>query len=436
MPRKPPPPVTIGMDRAQKMSAAAPMATDGIRLAGARLAPIDQIAPDPDQPRRDWDAEEASGGLAELAASLKEFGVLQPLLVREQGALDDGRARYVIIAGGRRRAAAERAGLATLPVVIRDEEAGRVRVLQLVENLQRQDLSPLDEARGYQELMETEDLTPEAVARRLHVSGQRVRERLRLLADQVLADAVERGQISATVARDIMRLPDDEIACVRVRVLAGERLQSNDIAAARARLDAAGVTNPRRKGGGRPAAAAPARPTVADPALGPAPPVAEDRASLDHAAFSDAETGGVDAADQASLDRDSPTTLVGVGVSLTDQATLDPPGAAGRDSGPPLAVPDSTGPAAQVRDDASAPGEGTGDSDGAKMGDAAFLAAQLLHGLRDVPRPLRDMDETLTYRRGDPQWQRLFVEILHLRIKHLLGEDVNTPPGRPEIARS
>lgn len=127
MPRKPPPLVTIGMDRAQKMSAAAPMATDGIRLAGAREVPIEQIVPDPDQPRRDWDAEEASGGLAELAASLKEFGVLQPLLVREQGALDDGRARYVIIAGGRRRAAAERAGLATLPVVIRDEEAGRVR---------------------------------------------------------------------------------------------------------------------------------------------------------------------------------------------------------------------------------------------------------------------------------------------------------------------
>ena len=217
------------------------------RLPGALEVPLEQVVPDPGQPRRDWAHDDGEARLAELAASIREFGVLQPLLVREEGTLPDGRQRYVIIAGGRRRTAAERAGLALLPVVVRGEEAARVRILQLVENLQRQNLNPLDEARAYQELMDLEDLTPPALAARLHISAQHVRDRLRVLADLVLADAVERRQISATAAREIMKLPDDEVLTFRNRVLAGERLQTNDVAAARARLAAAGVVNPRRK---------------------------------------------------------------------------------------------------------------------------------------------------------------------------------------------
>src|SRR6185437_13485999 len=169
------------------------------------------------------------------------------LLVREEGTLPDGRQRYLIIAGARRRAAAERAGLGMVPVVVRGAEQARIRVLQLIENLQRQNLSWLDEARAYQELIDTETLTPPTLAARLHISAQHVRDRLRVLADQVLADAVERRQISATAARDIKQLPDEEVMAFRNRVLAGERLQTNDVAAARARLAAAGVINPRRK---------------------------------------------------------------------------------------------------------------------------------------------------------------------------------------------
>jgi ParB family transcriptional regulator, chromosome partitioning protein len=217
------------------------------RLAGAMEVPIEQIAADPLQPRRDWDHDDGKQRLRELADSIAEFGLLQPLLVREEGTLPDGRQRYLIIAGARRRAAAERAGLGMVPVVVRGAEQARIRVLQLIENLQRQNLSWLDEARAYQELIDTEGLTPPTLAAQLHISAQHVRDRLRVLADQVLADAVERRQISATAARDIKQLPDEEVMAFRNRVLAGERLQTNDVAAARARLAAAGIVNPRRK---------------------------------------------------------------------------------------------------------------------------------------------------------------------------------------------
>ncbi len=217
------------------------------RLPGAMEVPIDQVVLDPSQPRQDWGHADGVRRLAELGASIAEFGVLQTLLVREAGTVSDGRQRYIIIAGARRWTAAERAGLSTVPVVVRGVEATRVRVLQLIENLQRQELSPLDEARAYQELIDLDNLTPPGLASRLHISAQHVRDRLRVLADQVLADAVERQQISATAARDIMQLPDEEVMAFRARVQAGEALRTNDVAAARARLAEAGIVNPRRK---------------------------------------------------------------------------------------------------------------------------------------------------------------------------------------------
>jgi hypothetical protein len=96
-------------------------------------------------------------------------------------------------------------------------------------------------------LIDFENLSPPTIAARLHLSAQHVRDRLRVLSDQVLADAVERRQISATAARDIMQLPDDEYMAFRTRVLNGEAIQSSDVATARGRLSAAGVVNPRRK---------------------------------------------------------------------------------------------------------------------------------------------------------------------------------------------
>jgi len=218
-------------------------------LPGAMSVPIEQLVADPDQPRRDYGAD----SLTELATSLTEYGVLQPLLVREAGTLDDGRTRYMVVAGGRRYAAALLAGLTRLPVVVKETEGAALRLTQLVENIQRQDLAPLEEARAFQELMDTEGLNAERLAARLHISGQHVRTRLLLLSDQVVADAVAREQIAPSTAREVLRLPDDARAELRDRIAAGEALAGADVQAVRARQTAAGVVNPRAKGGGRPA---------------------------------------------------------------------------------------------------------------------------------------------------------------------------------------
>jgi len=251
MPKAPPPRVSFRQPQAGRpFSEAATTQAQGPRaLQGAMSIPIEQIAPDLDQPRRAMDDE----GLRALAASLMEYGVLQPLLVREDDYLADERARYRIIAGGRRYAAALLAGLTRLPVVVKDTEGAALRVTQLVENVQRQDLTPLDEARAFQELMDAEALSAEGLGKRLHISGQQVRTRLQLLSDQVIADAVQRAQIPPTVAREIIRLPDtEEKAEMRAQVQAGQRVTHNDLREIKERHAAAGVANPRSKGGGRP----------------------------------------------------------------------------------------------------------------------------------------------------------------------------------------
>ena len=208
-------------------------------MPGAILVPIDLVDRDPDQVRRDWRHDDGYAHLEELTRSIKEFGLLQPPVVRRAAE------RYMVIAGGRRLVAARRAGLTRISVVVRDEEGAHARVLQLIENVQRQQLAPLDEARAYQELMEIEGLTTGGVAARVHVSTQTVRDKLRLLRHQVLADAVERRQLSATAAREINKLPDEVAEDMRRRVQAGEKFQISDIQEIRAQLQAAGVVNPR-----------------------------------------------------------------------------------------------------------------------------------------------------------------------------------------------
>ncbi|HEY8598819.1 MAG TPA: ParB/RepB/Spo0J family partition protein [Thermomicrobiales bacterium] len=221
------------------------------RLAGAFEVAIEQVVPDPDQPRRDWSYDGGDQRLLELADSIREFGIFQPLVVREDGALPDRRTRYVVIAGGRRRAAAELANVRTLPILIRGEEGARLRVMQLIENLQRQELSPLDEARAYQELLDAETMTPPQLANRVHKSAQHIRTRLRILADQVIADAIARRQVPVSAAGIIQQLPDEEVLTFKERLRAGETLHMADVLGVRDRLRANGATNPRSKGGGR-----------------------------------------------------------------------------------------------------------------------------------------------------------------------------------------
>jgi ParB/RepB/Spo0J family partition protein len=221
------------------------------RLPGAFEVAIEQVVPDPHQPRKDWTYDGGDQRLRELADSIREFGIFQPLVVREDGALDDRRPRYVVIAGGRRRAAAELAGARLIPIIVRGEEGTRLRVMQLIENLQRQELSPLDEARAYQELLDAEGITPPLLAGRVHKSAQHIRTRLRILADQAIADAIARRQVPVSAAGIIQQLPDEEVLAFKERLRAGETLHLADVMSVRDRLRAGGIINPRFKGGGR-----------------------------------------------------------------------------------------------------------------------------------------------------------------------------------------
>jgi ParB family chromosome partitioning protein len=170
--------------------------------------PLDAIVPNPYQPRGAF----ADGAIEELARSIGEKGVLQPLLVRRVGD------HYELIAGERRWRAAERAGLTHVPVRLREADARESLELALIENLQREDLNPIDEARAYRRLSEEFRLTQDEIAQRVGKSRSAVTNSLRLLAlpAEVLAQ-IESGALSAGHARSLLALPGDE----RVRA-AGE----------------------------------------------------------------------------------------------------------------------------------------------------------------------------------------------------------------------
>jgi ParB family transcriptional regulator, chromosome partitioning protein len=135
-----------------------------------RLIPIDQIDPNPDQPRQ------VMGDLSELIASIAEKGILEPLLVRQRGE------RFQIIAGERRYQAAIQVGLRELPAIIRDADEAETLELALIENLQRKDLTPFEEAEGLQGLADRCGYTHEDLARRLGKSRSAVTESLALAA--------------------------------------------------------------------------------------------------------------------------------------------------------------------------------------------------------------------------------------------------------------
>ena len=166
--------------------------------------PLRDIEPDKDQPRKAFEEE----SLTELAASITEHGLLQPIAVRPKP-LGAG---YVIIAGERRWRACRIAGLAEVPVVIRDVNDEQAMELALVENLQREDLDPVEEALGCKRLMEQCHLTQEQAAKKLGKSRSALANVLRLLAlpDPVLED-LKIGAISPGHAKVILGLPSPEL---------------------------------------------------------------------------------------------------------------------------------------------------------------------------------------------------------------------------------
>ena len=163
-----------------------------------QMLPIHKVEPNPNQPRRDFDPEE----LQSLADSIAVHGVVQPLTVRE---LDGG--YYQIIAGERRWRAARMAELREIPAVIIEADDRKVTELALIENLQRQDLNPVEEALGYQTLMEEYGLTQEDAAKQVGKSRPAVANALRLLnlSEKVL-DMVRTGALSAGHARAVLSL--------------------------------------------------------------------------------------------------------------------------------------------------------------------------------------------------------------------------------------
>ena len=163
-----------------------------------QMLPIYKIEPNPDQPRQDFDEEE----LQALADSIETHGVIQPLTVRE---LPSG--YYQIIAGERRWRAARMANLSDVPAIIIEADDKKVKELALIENLQRQDLNPVEEALGYHSLMEEYGLTQEEASKRVGKSRPAVANALRLLAlPQEILDMLRNGKLTAGHARAVLVL--------------------------------------------------------------------------------------------------------------------------------------------------------------------------------------------------------------------------------------
>ena len=167
-----------------------------------QLLPIHKVEPNPNQPRRDFDEEE----LEALAESITVHGIIQPLTVRE---LSSG--YYQIIAGERRWRAARMAKLLEVPVVVVEADDKKAMELALIENLQRQDLNPVEEALGYQSLMDEYGMTQEEAAGRVGKSRPAVANALRLLnlCPQVL-EKVRIGELSAGHARAVLTLKNEK----------------------------------------------------------------------------------------------------------------------------------------------------------------------------------------------------------------------------------
>lgn len=172
--------------------------SEGNKVASKEInsVEISKIFPNPNQPRKNFDEE----GLKELASSIIVHGIIQPLVLNDNG---DG--TYMIIAGERRYRAAKIAGLERVPVIIKNYSDKQIKEISIIENLQREDLNPIEAARAIKQLMEEYKLTQEAVSERIGKSRSNIANTLRLLSlyPEVL-DMIENGVLSAGHARALV----------------------------------------------------------------------------------------------------------------------------------------------------------------------------------------------------------------------------------------
>ena len=191
---------------------------DAARDVGGPVStlPLREIEPDKDQPRKDFDEQ----ALSELADSIACHGLLQPIAVRAAAG-----GAYKIIAGERRWRAARLAGLSEVPVVIKDVTDAEAMELALIENLQREDLDPVEEAMGYRQLMERCELTQEQTAQKIGKSRSAIANSLRLLnlPDDVLAFLKE-GKLSTGHAKVLLGLPDAALQTKAAEAVVGQNL--------------------------------------------------------------------------------------------------------------------------------------------------------------------------------------------------------------------
>jgi ParB family transcriptional regulator, chromosome partitioning protein len=193
----------LGMGLQALLGEARSPAADGQQepRGGVREVEVARIRRNPDQPRTHFDED----SLEELAESIRQRGVLQPILLRADG---DG---YMIVAGERRWRAAQKAQLHAIPAIVRDIDASTIAELALIENIQREDLNPLEEAEGYRQLIERHSHTQDGVARIVHKSRSHVANLLRLLdLPDFVRQSLLQGDISMGHARAVAAAADPE----------------------------------------------------------------------------------------------------------------------------------------------------------------------------------------------------------------------------------
>ncbi len=205
--------------------------------SGLRTVPVKAITPNPRQPRTQMDESK----LAELADSIKEHGLIQPLIVRQEGQ------GYTLIAGERRWRASQLAGLREVPVVVKEASPQAMLELALIENIQRADLNPIEEALAYQQLVDEFGLTQEAVADRVGKSRPTVTNIIRLLnLPQSIQEAVNNELISGAHARALLPLPTPESQIAIMNSIISQGLSVRQVEAIVTKIKTAEKPKPRR----------------------------------------------------------------------------------------------------------------------------------------------------------------------------------------------
>ena len=182
---------------------------------------IIEVEPNKNQPRTNFDDEK----LEDLAASIREHGVISPILVKKQS-----NGFYKIIAGERRWRASKKAGKKTIPAIIKDFTNQQVQEIALIENLQREDLNPIEEARGYKQLMEDFELTQEQISQKVSKSRSTVANSLRLLnLSTKICGYLEQNKLSAAHAKILLSITDKDLQDNYAEICVKENLTRREL---------------------------------------------------------------------------------------------------------------------------------------------------------------------------------------------------------------